>query len=87
MSERRRVAIPHGWRASRLNPITEDHSMIDLAKDVLVGMLLLPFLLMALVVHMLLEAIPDWLEKMSAPSSTPAHSYLSLVASAERPRI
>jgi hypothetical protein len=56
--------------------------MIDLAKDMLTLMLLLPFLLMGLVVHMLLEAIPDWLEKRSTLSSTPVPTFLSLVARA-----
>jgi hypothetical protein len=42
--------------------------MIELAKDMLVLMLLLPFLLMALVMQVLLEAIQDWWGNMRSPS-------------------
>jgi hypothetical protein len=42
--------------------------MIELAKDMLFFMLLLPFLLMALVMQVLLEAILDWWGNMRIPS-------------------
>ena len=48
--------------------------MIELAKDVLFCMLLLPFLLVELAVHVMLEALQDWWGNMGAPSPCTSES-------------
>lgn len=57
--------------------------MIELAKDVLFSMLLLPVLLVVFAVQILLEAVQDWWGNIHIPSSsTSASTSPRLVASA-----